>query len=98
MKEVYKRFLQATKEGFLYAAQNAKKAVNILAPHVPEADQNIDLLKSQEYSAQHYGDVDNWGRMNEDRVELFVNWLSEHHLEPHRLKVQDLISNQLLAQ
>lgn len=95
--DTYRRFLSATKKGFLYAASNVPESVDILSRYVPERDRTaIDLAKSQAYTAAYYGDETNWGQMDVSRVREFVDWLRQQGLETQPLDVTALFTNELL--
>lgn len=95
--ETLRRFLSATKKGFLYAAANVPESADLLARHVPERDRAaIDLAKSQAYTAAYYSDETNWGRMEASRVRAFVDWLRQHELETQLPDETGLFTNELL--
>lgn len=96
--EAYKAFLKATKKGFEFATNNIEKAVEILTQFLPERDvKAIDLAKSQSFASQHYGVVSNWGKMDKNRIDSFLNWLIEHNLESEALLKIGLFTNDLLS-
>nr|WP_297919496.1 ABC transporter substrate-binding protein [uncultured Allomuricauda sp.] len=95
-KEDYAVFLRTTRKGFLYARENPEDAINILKPHVPESDGDIDLLKSQKQSIPAYGTDENWGKMEKNRVHLFIEWLHQKGLETAPLVFEDLVYDGLL--
>lgn len=95
----YRAFLQATKQGFEFAATEATRpqAVAMLAQYVPARDaQAIDLLKSQDFVSPFYGAGANWGIMTDDRIRLFLEWLVAHKLEDTAVLRQALHTNDLL--
>lgn len=89
--EVYRKFLAATKEGYLFAKNDPIAASKVLAPYLPEHDRNINLVRAQEYSAAHYGPDEAWGEISESEVERFLGWIYEHKLESKQLTAKDLI-------
>ncbi len=92
---VINAFLEATKEGFLYAKDHPKESVEILAPYVSEKDRGeVDLLKSQQYTGRFYGDEENWGYMDPSRVQDFINWLMENGLEKDIENAADWFTNE----
>jgi len=95
-KSHYKNFLTATKQGFLYAKNNPKEAVEILAALIPEKDKNIDLTKSLAYSSKYFGNENEWGIMEESSISEFLEWIYTHQLETIKLSTRDLIDNSLL--
>lgn len=89
----YKSFLEATKQGFLYAKENPQYAADCIAPFVAKSDRDIDLLESQRFSNRFYGDEQNWGQLEEANVNQFLAWLHQHGLEGSRLRYSDLVYN-----
>ncbi|NBC09114.1 MAG: ABC transporter substrate-binding protein [Bacteroidetes bacterium] len=93
----YRAFLQATKRGFLYAQQDPEDAVRLLAPFVPDRDrEQINLLRAQLYTNEHYGDKENWGKMAPERVQAFTDWLRQQKIEEDLEDVSAVFSNDLL--
>ncbi|HAA14994.1 MAG TPA: ABC transporter substrate-binding protein [Cytophagales bacterium] len=95
--DIYRKFLAATKRGYLYAMENPAEVAKILKPWVPATDQRIDLLKSQIVTNAHYGTEATWGTMAPERVQTFLDWLHQHGLETAPLSVQDLVNDSLLS-
>lgn len=87
----YSNFLRATKKGYLFAQGNLKEAVDVITPYVSEQDRDIDLLQSQEFTAPYYGTVDNWGVLEKEKVEAYLNWLRRTGLEPQKLGFDSLV-------
>lgn len=95
--ELLRRFLDATRQGFLFAQANVAESADLLAKYVPERDRNrIDLLASQTYTSAHYGEADSWGRMDPQRIQPFIDWLFEQGLETQPLVANQLFTNELL--
>jgi len=93
----YRAFLQASKRGFLYAQQHPEDAAQLLAPFVPDHDrERINLVRAQQYTSPHYGDAQNWGIMDPERVQAFANWLHKQGIEDSLEEVSTLFSNRLL--
>ena len=87
----FSAFLQATKRGFLYAKQNPREAIKILAPSVAEQDKDIDLFKSLEITIAAYGNDADWGQIDPHRVDHFLNWLKARGLEKSTLSAEELV-------
>ncbi|MGB6151908.1 MAG: ABC transporter substrate-binding protein [Pricia sp.] len=94
-KVVYRNFLAATKKGYLYAKKNPEAAVAHLAPHIAEGDKNIDLLESQKYTGQFYGNEDTWGVIELPKVLAYLAWLKDKGLEDYTLLGSSLVDSQL---
>lgn len=91
-KTHYKQFLEASKQGFLYAKDNPKESIDILRKFIPEYDRHIDLSRALEITAPHFGTQNNWGTMEERKMLVFLNWLEAKGLETAALSLQQLIA------
>ncbi|MFS4415931.1 ABC transporter substrate-binding protein [Maribacter sp. 2307ULW6-5] len=90
----YAGFLAATKKGYLHAQDEPRFAADAIAPYVAQGDADLDVLQSQEFTNPYYGNEANWGKMEVRGVQLFLDWLVKHGLEPSappaaRLLMQD---------
>jgi ABC-type nitrate/sulfonate/bicarbonate transport system substrate-binding protein len=92
----YRQFLDATKQGFLFAQTHPEEAVDILAAHVPEKDANINLKEALALSAPHFGNEYTWGKMETETVAEFMAWIRAKKLEPSTLDISELVTNQFL--
>jgi ABC-type nitrate/sulfonate/bicarbonate transport system substrate-binding protein len=94
-ESAYSKFLSLVRDGYLFAKNNPEEAAELLRPHLPKHDQAIDLVKAIELTAPHYGDKD-WGKMDEQVVSDFLQWLHDQNLETAPISVSELITNKLL--
>ena len=79
-KDTVKKFLEATKKGYEFAAGNPKDAAEILLKYAPEIDKKL-ANASQEYLSACYIDKDvPWGYIDSDRWKNFYRWLNENNL------------------
>lgn len=92
----YRDFLEATKKGFLYAQEHPEIAVSCIEPYLAVSDYGIDLLKSQLRTNPFYGNNNNWGILEQDNVNQFLEWLRKHGLEHSSLTYEDLVYSRLL--
>lgn len=95
-KEAIKKFMNATKKGFLFSKDNPEKACVVLSKHVPKYDENINLIKALSASSPFFGDQDNWGMMDPTSVYTFLLWLHKNNLETTRFMPSDIITNEFL--
>lgn len=95
-KELYKAFIKATKKGFTFCLDKPEEAAKILRRYVPESDKKINLRKALDISVNAFGSKENWGRMKEEKVQTFLDWIYEKGLETKKLKASDIITNELL--
>ncbi|MBK6611134.1 MAG: ABC transporter substrate-binding protein [Sphingobacteriales bacterium] len=95
-KELYSKFIIATKSGFLYAKNHLTEATEILSRYVTEYDfKNMDLEKAISFSIPHFGDESNCGIMEQERVSSFTKWLVDKGLEDKAILNQSLFTNEL---
>lgn len=93
---VYADFLKATKKGFLFAQENPEEAVTYIASKVTAQDQDIDLLESQRFTSPYYGNESDWGILEKDNVEKYLDWLRMHGLESQKLDFDTLVYDGLM--
>lgn len=90
-------FLEATKKGYLYAITHPKEAIEILREQLTEEDRTyIDLDDSLSLSKDSFGNEDNWGIMDPENVQKFLDWIKETGLENHHFAIDTIITNALL--
>jgi hypothetical protein len=81
----------------LYSAQNKSSSVDILKDYLTDYDKaNIDIHKSIEATATHFGNEKECGFLKPERVAIFLKWLVEHNLENKAIIGQHLFTNELL--
>lgn len=94
--EYTKAFLKAAKEGFLYCQNNMEDAASILSKYVSASDKNINLIVALEMSVSHFGDLENWGRMDADVISKFMMWIKDKKLEHTDLPASEMYTNKFL--
>lgn len=92
----YRKFLEATKKGYLYCKNYPNEAVAILKKYIPESEKSINLRMALNTSIDAFGTDDTWGKMNREQVKTFLNWLYSQNLESKRLTVDELMTNVLI--
>ena len=96
-KTQYRNFVKASKKGFLQAQENPAEAAEILSKYIPEYDRDIDLEKSIRYSADFMGNEKNWGKMRIDKINEFLDWIYDNHLENQQFSADEIVTNELLG-
>lgn len=95
-KELYSKFVKATKSGFLFVKNNLKESTNILRNYLNDQDlENIDLEQSITYTIPHFGNETNCGTMEQNKISKFSEWLVEKGLEDKIILEQTLFTNEL---
>ena len=95
--DAYRKFLEATKRGFLEVLKAPEQAASILSSEVAATDQDIDLLLAIDSSKKALGDQASWGIMDSENVQEYLDWIYQHQLEERKVSVEDLVTNKLLA-
>ena len=90
--KAYKSFLEATKKGFLSCIQNPSEAIKILRDKLPDYDNNIDLDASLKMTSPHFGNEDSWGRMEQENLRRFLDWIKHKDLEKSDVKINELFT------
>lgn len=98
-KDLYCNFITATRNGFLYVNANTEEATDILKKYVPAYDAaNINLKASIQLTAPALGDETNCGKMKDEKVNAFLEWLISNGLETEQIRNQALFTNELFAE
>jgi NitT/TauT family transport system substrate-binding protein len=106
--ETLARFLDATRRGYEFAAENPEEAAGLLAETAdgPGLDDHEFLAESQRRIAEAYRSGGTWGRMRHERWAEFVDWLADEellrtldgdHIPAEAVDVAALYTNDLLA-
>ena len=93
---IYKRFLSATKEGFIFAKKNKQKSIEILSKFIPSHERNIDLKKSLSVTNDNFKEKD-WGIMHKKNIKNFTDWLIKMKLVNKNLDYSKLFTNTLIS-
>lgn len=97
-KELYKNFITATRNGYLYVQSNVEEATQILKKYVTPYDvANIDLAASIQLTAKAFGDAATCGKMKHEKIKNFTEWLISNGLENAQISNQILYTNELFA-
>jgi ABC-type nitrate/sulfonate/bicarbonate transport system substrate-binding protein len=97
--KIYAGFVEATRQGYLFAMANQSDSIAILRVNVTEYDKtNIDLEKAFEATKDYFGDNNTCGIMHPKRVGLFLDWIVENELEKAIILEQDLYTNEFVRQ
>jgi len=93
----YTKFLEGTKEGYLFCQQNPEEAIALFEKYVPERDKDINLKRALEVTSAYFGNKENWGSLAEDKVGEFLDWIYAKKLETNKVKVSEIMTNALLS-
>lgn len=89
--DAFRKFMDATRKGFLHAAAHQDEAVELLRQRVPSHDSDIDLKRAIEVSVEAMGKGDDWGRIDPKVVDTFLAWIYRHKLEEQMVKTKEII-------
>lgn len=95
--DTVKKFLEATKKGYEFAAGNPQDATEILLKYAPEIDSKL-ANASQEYLSTCYIDKDiPWGYIDSERWRNFYRWINENNLLEHRIDEGAGLDNEFIT-
>lgn len=95
--DIVKKFLEATKKGYEFAAGNPQDAAEILLKYAPEIDSKL-ANASQEYLSTCYIDKDiPWGYIDSERWKNFYRWINENNLLEHRIDEGAGLDNEFIT-
>lgn len=95
--DTVKKFLEATKKGYEFAAGNPQDAAEILLKYAPEIDSKL-ANASQEYLSTCYIDKDiPWGYIDSERWKNFYRWINENNLLEHRIDEGAGLDNEFIT-
>lgn len=95
-KQAVKDFLKATKKGFLYCKDNPEESSKILSKFISTSDQKINLDKALAISSPYFGNTLNWGRLDENVISKFIDWIKDKNLEESTISTANIFTNQFL--
>lgn len=96
-RDTYRAFLQASKKGFLYPITEPATSLSILEARIPEKDKSINLTKALKETLPYFGDEKSWGRMEDEQVKKFLDWIQAKGLENSQIELAQLFSKEYLS-
>ena len=96
-KELVKKFLLATREGFLFSLSNKIKSVEILSQYIPDYEKEVNLTDALEETAEAFIDNNVWGKINDSNVDIFINWLLKNNIIDLNFDYKKLFTNNFLT-
>ena len=96
-KELVKKFLLATREGFLFSLSNKIKSVEILGQYIPDYEKKVNLTDALEETAEAFIDNNVWGKINDSNVKIFINWLLKNNIIDLSFNYKKLFTNNFLT-
>ena len=92
-QELVKKFLLATRKGFLFSISNKDEAVDILGKFIPDHDKEVNLKDALEETIKAFLENNSWGKIRESNINKFVDWLKENGIVEPNLNTKDLFTN-----
>lgn len=95
-KELISKFMKATAEGYVYAANNPEASSEILLKNAPEL--NKELVKQSQLwvSKKYIDDAPKWGVQKADVWKRYTDWLFEHNQLKKTIDSQKAFTNEFL--
>ena len=92
-QELVKKFLVATKKGFLFPISNKNEAVDILSKFIPDHDKEINLKDALEDIIKAFLDNNCWDKIRESNIYKFVNWFKDNGIVESNLSTKHMLTN-----
>ena len=96
-KELVKKFLLATRKGFLFSLSDKIKSVDILSQYIPDYEKEVNLTNALEETAEAFIDNNVWGKINDSNVKIFFNWLLKNNIIDLNFNYKKLFTNNFLT-
>ena len=94
--KLVKRFVQATKRGYIFAINNPQEAAEILLKYAPELKREL-VFASQKYLSEFYAHTpDSWGEMEHKVWENYKKWMEQQGLIKEGFDVSKTFTNRFL--
>lgn len=94
--QMVRKFLKATKKGYIYAIKNPKKSAEILLKYAPELDRDL-VINSQKYLSKIYTDnPQKWGKMEKNIWQNYGEWMFKNGLIEKKLETDKAFTNRFL--
>lgn len=88
-----KKFIESSRKGYTYCYENMDEAVSILNKFIPITDKGIDLIECLKISIDHFGSIENFGKIDLKKIDIFLKWLKDNNIENNSFIANDIISN-----
>lgn len=96
--QIYKDFIEASKNGFLHVKENLKQSAEILTNYLTDRDrENISVMQSITCTYPYFGSPEICGKMDKNKINEFLNWIVKNKLESDVILTQELFTNELLG-
>ena len=96
--QIYKDFIEASKNGFLHVKENLKQSAEILTNYLTDRDrENISVMQSITCTYPYFDRPEICGKMDKNKINEFLNWIVKNKLESDVILTQELFTNELLG-
>ena len=85
--------MEATKKGFVYASKNKEESIEILKKNLLANEKDINLSKAFDLTIPSMCIDSDWGEMDLEKIQVFLDWLYEFKIEKKLLRAEDIVSN-----
>lgn len=94
--DVVKAFMEATAKGYNFAIENPEEAAELLLQAEPDLDPEL-VKRSQEWLADQYqADAEKWGIQEEERWEIYANFMYENELIEENIDASEAFTNEFI--
>lgn len=91
-KTLFKSFMKASKKGFMHCIKSPQESTKILSEHLVPQDKHMNIEACLEFSIPYFGTKENWGVLNQEEVQKFLDWLVEKGIEKRQFTASEIVS------
>ena len=95
-KDLVKRFMKATSQGYQYAIAHPKQAADILVKDVPDSNKGLIQDSQKWLSTKYQDDAKEWGIQKQSVWENYMNFLYDNKVIKKKIDVKSAYTNEFL--
>lgn len=95
-KELVKKFMKATAEGYEFSIKNPDESAAILLKNAPELNKDLVRQSQKWVSTQYTGDASQWGIQKDEVWKRYADWLYTHKQIEKKIEPQKAFTNEFL--
>ncbi|MFD3448216.1 ABC transporter substrate-binding protein [Microbacteriaceae bacterium 4G12] len=97
-KDLVKKFMAATSEGYQFAIKNPKEAADILIKDVPDINKYLVYESQNWLSTKYQDDAKEWGVQKEAVWSNYMEFLYKNKIIKDKINVKDAFTNEFLPE
>jgi len=95
-KDLVKKFIEATAEGYEFAIKNPEEAADVLLKNAPELNKELVVASQKWLSTKYQDDAEQWGVQKEEVWKRYADWMFERGLIEKNIDAKAAFTNEFL--